>query len=242
MKYADIQKLHEAGLVTADQRDKIIADFGLKDEESKFLVIISFIGAVMIAAGIVLLIAAHWDEIPRGVKIATGLALMLGAHGGGWWLREVQQKYRKTGEALQFLGSALFLANIALVGQIYHLVSRTPNAFLLWMLGIAALPWLLRSKAQFVLLLAAFSVWFGCEINERDRLIYFSNESQMLAYALLGLNFLGAGFLLRRTAFPDFAPVAEKLGALGLLVFAYPLTWAGFLNWSRNDASLCRWL
>ena len=242
MKHTDIEKIHEAGLITAEQRDKIIAHFGLKDEGVKFLVIISFIGAVMIAAGIALLISAHWNDIPRGVKIAAGLALMLGAHGGGWWLREVHGQYRKTGEALQFLGSALFLANIALVGQIYHLESRTPDAFLLWMLGIAALPWLLRSKAQFVLFLAAFSIWFGCEINEHDSLIYFSNESQVLAYALLGLNFLGAGYLLRRTPFAGFAPVAEKLGALGLLLFAYPLTWAGFLSWSHHDADLCRWL
>ena len=242
MKTTDIEKIHEAGLITAEQRDKIIAHFGLKEDGGKFLVIISFIGAVLIAAGIALLISAHWNEIPRGVKIATGLALMVGAHGGGWWLREVHRQYRKTGEALQFLGSALFLANIALVGQIYHLESRTPNAFLLWLVGIAALPWLLRSKAQFVLLLAAFSVWFGCEINERDSLIYFSNESQVLAYALLGLNFIGAGYLLRRNSFADFAPVAEKIGALGLLFFAYPLTWAGFLSWSHEDANLCRWL
>jgi len=242
MKTTDIEKIHEAGLITSVQRDKIVAHFGLKEDGGKFLIIISFIGAVLIAAGIALLISAHWNEIPRGVKIATGLALMLGAHGGGWWLREVHRQYRKTGEALQFLGSALFLANIALVGQIYHLESRTPNAFLLWLVGIAALPWLLRSKAQFVLFLTAFSVWFGCEINERDSLIYFSNESQVLAYALLGLNFLGAGFLLRRNSFADFAPVAEKIGALGLLIFAYPLTWAGFLSWSHDDASLCRWL
>ena len=242
MKTTDIEKIHEAGFITAEQRDKIIAHFGLKEEGGKFLVIISFIGEVMIAAGIALLISANWNDIPRGVKIAAGLVLMLGAHGAGWWLREVHGQYRKTGEALQFLGSALFLANIALVGQIYHLESRTPNAFLLWLLGLAALPWLLRSKAQFALFLAAFSVWFGCEINERDSLIFFSNESQVLAYALLGLNFLGAGFLLRRTPFPDFAPVAEKLGALGLLLFAYPLTWAGFLSWSHDDASLCRWL
>ena len=242
MKCGDIEKIHDAGLITGEQRDKIIAHFGLKDEGIKFLVIISFIGAILIAAGIALLISAHWDEIPRGVKIAAGIFLMLGAHGAGWWLREIHGKYRKTGEALQFLGSALFLANIALVGQIYHLESRAPDAFLLWMLGIAALPWLLRSRSQFVLFLIALSVWFGCEINERDSLIYFSNESQVLAYALLGLNFLGAGYLLRRTAFPDFAPVAEKIGALGLLFFAYPLTWAGFLSWSHDDASLCRWL
>src|ERR1039458_7643247 len=88
MKYADIQKLHDAGLITAEQRDKIIAHFGLKDEGVKFLVIISFVGAVLIAAGIALLISAHWNEIPRGVKIAAGIALMLGFHAGGWWLRE----------------------------------------------------------------------------------------------------------------------------------------------------------
>lgn len=243
MKYSDIEKIHAAGLITAEQRDQIIAYFDVKEEGGKFLAIISFIGAVLIAAGIVLLISAHWNEIPRGVKIAAGLALMLGAHGGGWWLREIHGQYRKTGEALQFVGSALFLANIALVGQIYHLESRTPNAFLLWLVGIAALPWLLRSRAQFVLFLAAFCVWFGCEINERDSLIYFSNESQVLAYALLGLNFLGVGYLLRRTAFSDFAPVAEKVGALGLLLFAYPLTWSGFLCWGHyGDGKFSQWL
>ncbi len=242
MKTEDIQKIHAAGLITAEQRDRIIAHFDLKEETGKFLVIISFVGAVLIAAGIALLIAAHWNEIPRGVKIVAGLALMLGAHAGGWWLREIHGVYRKTGEALQFIGSALFLANIALVGQIYHLESRTPNAFLLWLAGIAALPWILRSKAQFILFLIALSVWFGCEINERDSLIYFGDETQVLAYALLGLNFLGAGFWLRRTSFADFAPAAEKLGILGLLVFAYPLTWAGFLSWQRADAALTHWL
>ena len=84
MKTTDIEKIHEAGLITAEQRDKIVAHFGLKEDGGKFLVIISFIGALLIAAGIALFISAHWNEIPRSVKIATGLALMLGAHGGGW--------------------------------------------------------------------------------------------------------------------------------------------------------------
>ena len=242
MKHTDIEKIHDAGLISAGQRDKIIAHFNLKEDSNRFLVIVSFLGAVLVATGIILLIAANWADIPRGVKIAAGLALMLGAHGAGWWLREARKDYPKTGEALHFAGSLLFLANIALVSQIYHIEWRTPNAVLLWMLGIAALPWLLRSQAQFVLFLAAFSIWFGCEINERDSLIYFSNQSQVLAYALLGLNYLGVGYLLRRTSFFDFAPVAEKIGAFGLLLFAYPLTWAGYLSWSHDDANLCRWL
>jgi uncharacterized membrane protein len=234
MKYGDVQKLQEAGLITDEQRQKIIEHFQLKEDGGKFLVIISFIGAVLVAAGIALLIGAHWNEIPRGVKIATGLLLMLGFHAGGWWLREVQGKFRKTGEALHLIGSCLFLANIALIGQIYNIVSRPPNAFLLWWIGIAALPWLLRSKAQHVLLLIAFGIWFGFEVNERGGLIYCESERQILLYALLGLVYLGAGYCLRRTPFSEFAGVTEKLGLLAFLIFVYPLAWKDFYGRWEN--------
>ena len=249
MKYGDIQKLHDAGLITEEQRQNIVAHFQLKEDGgNKFLAIVSIIGVVLITAGIILLISAHWNEIPHGVKIAAGIGLMLGFHAGGWWVstlrsspatedgREVHGKYRKTGEALHLIGSGLFLANIALIGQIYNIVSRPPNAFLLWWIGIAALPWLLRSKAQHVLLLLAFGIWFGLEVNERTGWIYCGNdERQILLYSLLGLIYLGAGWLLRRGAFADFAPPTEKLGLLAFLVFFFPLTWKDGFNWRSGD-------
>lgn len=241
MKTTDIEKIHEARLITADQRDKIIAHFALKDEGgNKFLAIISIIGAVLITAGIILLVSAHWNEIPHGVKIAAGVALMLGAHAGGWWLREIHGKYRKTGEALHLVGSGLFLANIALLGQIYNLVSRLPNALLLWWIGIAALPWLLRSKAQHVLFLLAFGTWFGFEINQSDSLVRCDSEWQVLLYSLLGLVYVGAGWLLRRGAFAEFAGVTEKLGLLLFLIFFFPLTWKEFLGWNSPTTHI--WL
>ncbi len=242
MKTTDIEKIHQAGLITAEQRHQIIAQFGLKDDANKFLVIVSFIGAVLVAAGIALLIGAHWDEIPRGVKLFGGLALMLGAHGAGWWLRDGRKNYPKTGEALHFAGSLLFLANIALVGQIYHLSSRPANAFLVWWLGIAALPWLLRSAAQFALLLLGIGIWFGVEINDAASVIRFDDEHQVLVYALLGLVFTGFGFLLRRTSNKDFSIVAETFGLLVFAIFSYPLTWAGFLSWGNRSAELNQWI
>jgi uncharacterized membrane protein len=260
MKYADIQKLRDAGLITDEQRQKIVEHFQLKEDSGgKFLAIVSSIGAVLIAAGITLLIAAHWNDIPRGVKIAAGLLLMLGFHAGGWWLREgggdatspvssatgvsqLRGKYRKTGEALHLIGSCLFLANIALIGQIYNIVSRPPNTFLLWWVGIAALPWLLRSAAQFALLLLAIGIWFGVEINDATSLIRFDDEQQVLAYALLGLVFTGFGFLLRRSANKDFSVVAETFGLLAFTLFSYPLTWSGFLSWGYRHAELNPWL
>jgi len=235
MKYGDVQNLRDAGLITDEQRQKIIEHFRLKEDGGgKFLAIVSIVGAVLIAAGITLLIAAHWNEIPRGVKIAAGLALMLGFHAGGWWLREVQGQYRRTGEALHWIGSCLFLANIALIGQIYNIVSRPPNAFLLWWIGIAALPWLLRSKAQHVLLLIAVGIWFGFEVNERGSWIYCESDRQVLLYALLGLVYLGIGYCLRWTRFAEFAGVTEKSGLLAFLVFTYPLTWKEFFGWEHS--------
>jgi uncharacterized membrane protein len=230
MKHSDIQKLQELGFITDEQERRIIDHFKLKEDGNRFLVIISFVGAVLVAAGIVLLIAANWDAIPRGIKLGAGLTLMLGTHAGGWWLREVKQSYRKTGEALHLLGSLLFLGNIALVGQIYHLSTRPPNAFLLWWAGIAALPWMLRSKAQHLLALLAFGLWFAFEINQADSLVRLHDECQVLAYALLGLVFVGFGYVLRAGSFACFAKVTERLGLVAFLAFAYPLTFQGFLG------------
>lgn len=237
MKHADIQKIHEAGLITEEQRRNIVEHFHLSEEGGgKFLVIVSAIGGVLVTAGIILLISAHWNEIPRGVKIVVGMLLMLGTHGVGWWLREGSGKYPKTGETLHFIGSGLFLANIALLGQIYNIVSRPPNAFLLWWAGIAALPWLLRSKAQHILVLLAFGLWFGFEVNERDSWIScFDDARQILLYALLGLIYLGAGWLLRRTRVPQFAASTEKLGLTLFLIFCFPLTWKEFFGWHNID-------
>jgi uncharacterized membrane protein len=230
MKYADVQKLREAGLITNEQELQIVEHYKLREDSNRFLIIISMVGAVLVAAGIVLVIAANWEEIPRGVKLAVGLGLMLGAHGAGWYLREVRKSYAKTGEALHLLGSLLFLGNIALVGQIYHLGSRPPNALLLWWAGIAALPWLLRSKAQHLLALLAFGIWFGSEINQPDSMVRLRDECQVLAYSLLGLVYVGFGYVLRRGAFASFAKATERLGLAAFLAFAYPLTWQGFLD------------
>lgn len=223
MKLADLQKIHAAGLITDEQRQRISAHFGLQDDgRGVFLTILLTIGAVLVASGVILLISANWDAIPKFVKIATALALLLGAHAGGYYLREVRRDYLKTAAALHLLGSILFLANIALVGQIYHLSSRPPNAILLWWAGFAALPWLLRSKAQFVLFLLAFTVWFGMEVNERDSLLHTRGVVEVGLLALLGLGYFGAGGWLRRTSFADFSGTAEKLGLLLFHACLYP--------------------
>jgi uncharacterized membrane protein len=224
MKASDIQRLHEAGLISDDQRRAIIERFKLDRESNKLLVILSIIGALLVGSGIILLIASNWDSIPRLLKLVVGLALLLSAHGGGWAMAR-KGSHPIVTEALHLIGSGMFLANIALVGQIYHLSSRPPNAILLWLGGIIALPWILRSKAQHILSLCVFGLWIGLELNQPDSLLFFDGEArQFVFYAMLGLVFAGLGLLLARTRFADFGPATEKFGLLTLHIASYPLT------------------
>lgn len=240
MKLSDIEKLHDLGLITTEQQQKIIQTLDLKEDSSRLLWILSALGAVLVVTGIILLISANWDAIPRGIKIGTGLTLMLGAWAGGYVLREVRRDYAKTGEALYLIGAGLWLANIALLGQIYHLSSRTPNAFLLWLAGIAATPWILRSRALFVLSLISFGIWVGAEANCDAGLFGGEWESaQLVLYSLLGLAVLGWGYALRGSAWQEFSVPAEKFGLLACFLAAYPLCWIAE-GWFHSPWSVTR--
>lgn len=223
MKYADIQKLADDRLISEEQRQGIVARYGLKEDASPMLAIIVGIGATLGALGLILLMAANWSEIPRLVKLGAGFALLAGAYGGGWWLRERSGRYPKTGEALILMGSLLFLGNIALVGQVYHLSSRPPNAFILWLVGIGGLPWLLRSKGQMLLTVIAVCVWFGSEIWSNGGMLHRNDDLALPLFASLGLLINGFGLWLAETRFAGLARVNEKTGLFILQAAMYPL-------------------
>ncbi|HTH50246.1 MAG TPA: DUF2157 domain-containing protein [Candidatus Limnocylindria bacterium] len=234
MKLTDVEALHAAGLITAEQRQQIIAHFKLEEEQGKLLAILAILGGVLVAAGIMLLIANNWDAIPGPVKIATGLALMLGAHAGAWTLG--RRGLPKSAAALHLGGAGLFLGNIALVGQVYHLSSRPANAFLLWWAGIAALPWVLRSKSLHLLALLAFTTWFGVESFDRESWFwFFDGPFSYGLFALLGLNYLGLGLWLQRSRFPEFGPPTEKLGLLAFHAFTFPLTLGWYYGYGESS-------
>jgi len=225
MKHADVQKVFEAGLITSEQREQILAHFGLTQESSRFLVLLLTLGATLAAAGVVLLVAANWEEIPRLWKVGTGLVLMLCTYAAGYYLRDHRGDYKRSGEALYFLGAGLFLANIALVGQVYHLSSRLPNALLLWWVGIVALPWILRSTVLHVASLLAFGIWFTGEVFARDGWLNFGGQAAgLVQIGMLGLLYYGLGSNWRGTRWDGFASSTERLGMFAFFGVLFLLT------------------
>ncbi len=237
MNLQDIQRLHADGFLAAELRDRIIAHYKLQDAPNRFIAIVSAIGGLLVASGIILLISANWDIIPRGVKLISGLALMLGSHAGGWWTRSRHPDFSKTAEAFNLVGSVLLLANIALIGQVYHLSSRPPNAILLWWIGVAPLAWILRSKPQYVLSLCAFLLWLGMEFLQDEGWFHsHGDEAALLFFLAIFTALYAAGVGMDRTATREFSSVTQRFGLLGLSVCLLPLTFGW--NGGRELSSL----
>ena len=230
MKATDIRQIREAGFINEAQEHAIVEHFKLDREGNRFLTIVGILGALLVSAGIILLIASNWNDIPRLLKLGVGIALLLGTHAGGWALSR-SGRHPVMAEVLHLLGSGMFLTNIALVGQIYNLSSRPPNAILLWLAGVTPLAWILRSKVQHILALTIFGVWLGLELNQRDSWLFFAGEGrQFMLYALLGILFAALGLLLGQSKFPEFGPPTEKFGLLATHIASYPLTLGFFYS------------
>jgi uncharacterized membrane protein len=240
MKKHDIDRLLADALISTDQHGAIVARYALADTRGRLGGILAMIGAALVAAGIALLISANWESIPRLVKVAGVIALLVGAHAGGLWL--TARNYPRFASAAHVVGSVLFLLAIALIGQVYNISSREPNAFLLWAVGIAALPWLLQSRAQYVLWMVAVSVWLVAEAGEPGSPLYLrSFDGAATLLGVFGLLWLAVGLAQRllhaHRATALFALDGERAGT-ALMNLALLVLVAGVHGFSREAVPL----
>lgn len=97
------------------------------------------LGSVMVGAGMLLFVAAHWDSLSPTQRYLMVLGKVVGLHGLGFLIRD---RMPKLAVALHGLGTLAFGAGIFLVGQIFNLQEHWPGGLLLWAIG-AGLGWLL---------------------------------------------------------------------------------------------------
>jgi uncharacterized membrane protein len=149
--------------VAANLIDRITADRILQFEKDSTkeglrwpaLLAIGF-GALMLCAGILLFVAAHWDRLSPGQRFALVVVLValfhLAAAGLG-------QRSPSVGIALHLAGTACLGAGIYMAAQIFNLEEHWPGGILLWALG-AVLAWLvLRQWPQALLAAVLIPCW-----------------------------------------------------------------------------------
>ncbi len=118
------------------------------------------LGGILLGAGVLLFVAAHWDEVsPTGrflLVVGVLAALHLGAVLSG-------ERFPAMATVLHGVGTVGAGAAIALVGQIFNMQEHWPAAILMWALCAAAGWRFLGDQFQQVLFLLLVPAWLISE-------------------------------------------------------------------------------
>jgi len=121
-------------------------------------------GALLLAAGLSLFVAAHWDELSPGARFTVTMSMLVVLHLGGLLVRT---RFDRLATTLHGIGTVAAGAAIALVGQIFNLQEHWPAAILLWALCALAGWYLLGDQVQQTIALLLIPAWIICEWSAR---------------------------------------------------------------------------
>ncbi|MEA5416513.1 DUF2157 domain-containing protein, partial [Synechococcus sp. BA-132 BA5] len=199
------------------------------------------LGAVLVAAGLLLFVSTHWQALAPGQRFALLLALVVGLHGCA---AAVEERFPPLAVALHGVGSVTLGAGIFLAGQLFHLEAHWTLGLLLWAIG-AGLGWaLLRQWPQLALLALLGPAWL---ISEWQRAVDAatqglqrgSGDPTAVVAPAAGLLLLSLCFLAAPAGPGPVAPARRVLlwlGGLGLLPAG--LLWQLGTHWAPRTAPL----
>jgi uncharacterized membrane protein len=154
----DLERWVDAHLIdplTADRIRQFEETSGKTKLRWPAILAVSF-GAVMLCAGILLFVAAHWEEIAPWQRFSLVLAMVAVFHIAAAFLGE---KVPSMGIALHVAGTATLGAGIYLAAQIFNLEEHWPAGILLWSFG-AVIAWLILRQWPQALLAAILLPWW----------------------------------------------------------------------------------
>jgi hypothetical protein len=156
-----LRRWTDAGLIDAAAADRIRAfeeqRTGTARLQWPIWIALAF-GAVMLGAGVLLLVSAYWDEWPPAGRFSVALLLVALFHAAA---ASTQLLWFAT--TLRALGTVALGAGIFLTGQIFHLEAHWPAGLMLWAIGAAAAWVLLREWPQLAIAAVLVPAWLLAE-------------------------------------------------------------------------------
>jgi uncharacterized membrane protein len=200
------------------------------------------LGAILLGAGVLLFVAAHWDTLSPTSRMCLVLLIVVFFHGLGILARD---RFAGFAIAMHALGTVSAGAAIALVGQIFNMQEHWPSAVLLWALCAASGWWLLRDQFQQTLTFLLVPAWIFSEwMNRADA---YASAGTYLArmMAVVAAMYLAAFLHSRRRALAGILfgfgavllPISIGILAHGWLGAGYPRQPWGFVPLSYRVAA-----
>jgi uncharacterized membrane protein len=185
-------------------------------------------GALLLAAGALLFVAAHWDALSPGFRF-TLVALLVSVFHVGAAL--ATDRFPVLATALHAVGTVCLGGGIFLAGQIFNLQEHWPGGILLWAIGAWIAFAFLRDwpQAELAALLTPF--WLAGEWIEATR--YFIGDALILAEGalLLAITYLSARLPGQESA---IRKALVWIGALAALPFAVWVSAGSESVWNRT--------
>lgn len=146
-------------------------------------------GAIMVGAGVLLFVAAHWEDLSPTQRFLLVLTMVSGFHLAAGAL---MPRLQALGLALHGVGTVALGGGIFLAGQIFNLQEHWPGGILLWAIG-AVLSWLvLRDWIQATLSALLVPAWMASEWSVRAE-HFFGVERLLVQFLILvAITYLSA--------------------------------------------------
>jgi hypothetical protein len=235
-----LERWSSAGLVDAATASRI-DEFEAGREQPghlrwPILIAIGF-GALMLAARVLLLVSAHWDELSPFGRFSLVLLLVAIFHVAG---AIVSDRFRALSIALHGVGTIALGAGIFLAGQIFNLQEHWPGGVMLWALG-AWIAWgLRRDWVQAALTAILTPAWLACEWIDATERLNNSALEQIMAqgHLLLAVTYLSA---ISREQRSSTRRVLAWIGGIALIpaaILAVPETWWGLYGKGLSSTML----
>ena len=183
------------------------------------------LGSLLLAAGLLLFVSAHWDLMPPLWRVSLLLFIVIALHTGGAWFAE---RFQLMAIGLHAVGTVAFGAGVFLCAQIFHLdvLWSFRWGLLLWSVGAAAGWMLLRQWPQLALLSLLLPGWITAMVSF-EMLRFSSTEPDWAVVPI------AAGALLTALTYftaPDRTPLTPARSVLmwmgGLALVPLAVTWA----------------
>lgn len=146
----------EKKIITAKQRVAIMEDIEGESSSGWFLKILGTIGALLIGAWVILIIAGNWSGFPKILQLIMALALPIVSLSLAYYFSYMQIELRKIGQAFALLGWLMIGASITLLGQIYNTDGTVWSLLLIWLIMLLPVLYVFKLKTLSVLATGLF--------------------------------------------------------------------------------------
>ncbi|MGE0212946.1 MAG: DUF2157 domain-containing protein, partial [Parvibaculaceae bacterium] len=201
----DLARWRTEGWISPELETKLQADALAHRSGIAVSTVVGLLGAALLGFAVIAFVAANWD----GLSKLTRLVVLFGALWATYGVTFVLHRTRHPifAELALLVGGVLFGANIMLIAQTYHISGYTPDALLLWAVGVLLAAGLLSSTPSLVLAIGLVTLWIVWDKADNSQ---FAAWQALVAFALC------AGLVWRQRSI-----VALHALLIGLIVWLF---------------------